>query len=95
MLGKRISPILVEIEETLWEFEDQGIGPMRYPEEAFRAALKIFMSVILDKMWELQSDEDMEMNTREVMAEKVGQELRRIVKIYTGIDTHKLYEVHN
>ena len=58
MIGKKISPILVEIENTLWEFEsNKGVKP-EYTDEGFRSATKIFMSTIMDKMWELQEKEN-------------------------------------
>lgn len=92
MIGKKLSPVLVEIEETLWEFEaNAGVKP-EYTTEGFRAATKIFMSAILDKMWELQSNEKISMEDRANMAKKAGQELRAFVKIYTDIDTIELYQ---
>lgn len=92
MIGKKISPILVEIEETLWEFEANTPSPPEYTEKGFRASLKIAMSAIMDKMWELQTDEDIDLNIRIAMADKVGNEFRQLVKTYTNIDTHDLYK---
>lgn len=92
MIGKRISPILEEIESTLWEFEaNRGIKP-EYTIEGFRAATKIFMSVLMDKIWELQQDEKIEMQDRINMVTKAGEEVRALVKRYTDIDCHELYK---
>ncbi len=92
MIGQQLSPILVEIEETLWEFEHHsGIKP-EYTEDGFRAACKIFMSVLMDKIWELQSDEKIDMEDRIKMVEKAGADVRALIKIYTDIDTHELYK---
>jgi hypothetical protein len=91
MIGKKISPILEEIEQTLWEFEvDNGLKP-EYTIKGFRAGIKIFMSVLLDKMWELQQDESIDKQDRLNMAQKVGEDIRKLVKTYTDIDTHDLY----
>jgi hypothetical protein len=91
MIGKKLSPILVEIEETLWEFEaNNGIKP-EYSIDGFRASIKIFMSTLMDKMWELQSNENLSLDDRSAMAQKVGENLRKLVKTYTNIDTNKLY----
>ncbi len=91
MIGKKISPILEEIENTLWEFEaNEGKKP-EYTIEGFRAATKIFMSVLLDKMWQLQQDEKIDIQDRVTMAEKAGKDIREIVKVYTDIDCHELY----
>ena len=91
MIGKQISPILTEIENTLWEFEaNRGIKP-EYTTEGFRAATKIFMSVLMDRIWELQEAEKMEMQDRINMVEKAGADVRALIKTYTNIDCHKLY----
>ena len=43
-------------------------------------------------MWELQELENMSINDRVNMAQKVGEEIRKLVKIYTNIDTVELYK---
>ena len=92
MIGQKISPILEEIEETLWEFEgNSGMKP-EYTTEGFRAGIKIFMSVVMDKMWELQQDETIDMEDRINMVEKCGNEVRELVKRYTNIDPPDLYK---
>jgi hypothetical protein len=92
MIGKKISPILNEIEDTLWEFEaTQGLKT-EYTIEGFRGGCKIFMSVLMDKIWELQEKEGIPMEERIKMVEKVGNEVRQLIKTYTDIDTHDLYK---
>jgi hypothetical protein len=92
MIGKEISPILTEIEATIFEFEINTASPPEYPIEGFRAAIKIFMSALLDNIWRLQQLECMGIADREKMAEKAGNDLRILVKTYTNIDTHTLYD---
>jgi hypothetical protein len=92
MIGKKLSPILSEIESALIEFEINVARPPEYTDEGFRASVKIFLSVMLDKMWKLQEDEGIDINTRADMAEKLGNEIRNIIRIYTNIDTHSLYK---
>ena len=92
MIGKKISPILSEIESALIEYEINISKPPEYTDEGFRASVKIFLSVMLDKMWKLQEDEGIDINTRADMAEKLGNELRNIIRVYTNIDTHSLYK---
>jgi hypothetical protein len=92
MIGKKLSPILSEIESALIEFEINVAKPPEYTDEGFRASVKIFLSVMLDKMWKLQEDEGIDINTRADMAEKLGNELRNIIRVYTNIDTHSLYK---
>jgi hypothetical protein len=92
MIGKKLSPILVEIEDTLWEFEaNRGIKP-EYTNEAFRSGIKIFMSVLMDKIWELQENEKITLDDRIKMVEKAGADVRELIKTYTNIDTQDLYK---
>ena len=91
-IGTQLSPILEEIEHKLWENDNLNLGAATYTDSAFRAATKIFMSVISTRMWELQEKEDLDMDTRCHMAERLGKSLKDLVKVYTDIDTHKLYD---
>ena len=50
------------------------------------------MSALLDKMWILQEKENIDMTTRGNMANELGEQVRKIVKIYTNIDPHDLYK---
>ena len=92
MIGKKLSPILEEIEYTLWEFEANGGLKPNYTTEGFRAATKIFMSALTDKIWELQQSEKIEMKDRINMAQKAGEDMRTLIKTYTDIDCHELYK---
>ncbi len=90
-IGYKISPVLCEIENTLLEFEANiGIAP-EYTNEGFSAAIKIFTSALMDKIWNLQNDENMDMQDRTNMVQKVGDDISKLVKTYTNIDTHEFY----
>lgn len=91
-IGEKLSPVLVEIEDALWEYEAQKLGNPKFTNEGFRAALKIFMDVLLDRMWELQLNEKMTQNDAGNMALKCGEELKKLIHTYTGIDTKTLYD---
>lgn len=91
MIGKKISPILSEIEDTLLEFEINKGGKPGYTTEGFRAAIKIFMSALMDRMWKLQYDEKMDINDRLKMVKKAGEDVRKLVKTYTDIDTYDFF----
>ena len=49
------------------------------------------MNVMLDKMFDLQDLESIDLNNRSEMAAKLGDDIRNLIKIYTDIDTHNLY----
>lgn len=91
-IGQKLSPILVEIEDTLLEFEAFNGEKPNYTIEGFRAGVKIFMSILIDKIWELQESENIDMEDRINMANKVGEEIRKLIKTYTNIDCHELYK---
>jgi hypothetical protein len=91
MIGKKLSPVLEEIELTLLEYEANiGIQP-EFTDEGFRAGIKIFSSVMLDRIWNLQESEELSMDDRIKMAESFGNKIKEIVKTYTNIDTRQLY----
>lgn len=92
MIGERLSPILKEVADTLWEFEANNNMKPEFTNDGFNAALKIFMAVLMDKIWELQSAEKMEMDDRLKMVFQAGTDVRNLVKTYTGIDTHAIYQ---
>lgn len=93
-IGQKLSPILEEIEITLLEFEaNRGIKP-EFTFEGFRAALKIFMAVMMDKIYELQDSEKMSNTDRLSMAQKCGEDIRKLIKTYTNLDTHTFYNLN-
>lgn len=92
MFGQQLSEILVEVEDALWDFQIHRGGKPDFTEKGFRAAIKIFMDVLLDKMWELGEADNIQQSDREAMGRKAGEDIRRLVKTYTGIDTLTLYK---
>lgn len=92
-LGKNISPSLAEIESMLWEAEDLFPNqPHDFPEEGVKAGLKIFMAVLLDRLWVMQEKEGMPIQQRLEMVEHYGNKVRKLFLEATDIDSHKLYE---
>jgi hypothetical protein len=91
-IGERISPILVEVEETLWEFEAKVGQQPHFTDAGFRAAIKIFMATLVDKMYDLQKNEGFEIQDAANMAQKAGESLRSLVKTYTDVDTYDFYK---
>jgi len=92
MIGRKLSLVLVEIESALIEHEAYKAEKPEYTMEAFRAATRIFMSALLDKSFELQMSEKFDQNDAGNMANKLGEDLRKLIKTYTNIDTYKFYE---
>lgn len=92
-IGEWLAPTLLEMEDTLWSYEIyMPSEPYGFSDDSFRAIIKLFMAAIMDKMWALQEGDEMEIEDRAAMAEKCGKDVRALVKTFTGIDTHNLYE---
>lgn len=92
MIGEKLSPILVEIESAMIDHELNDGGKPEYTFDGFRAASRIFMTVLMDKIWELQKGEEMEEETRLAMVLKCGQDLRNLIKTYTNLDSYDFYK---
>lgn len=91
--GKQISPVLAEIADTLWEIDARGLqAPYGYSEEGFRGALKIFMSVCMDKLWANAEANETPQEDRELFVLRLGSDLRELMMEHLNVDTTKLYE---
>ncbi|MCK5018561.1 MAG: hypothetical protein KAS32_15985 [Candidatus Peribacteraceae bacterium] len=91
--GEKITPVLVELEETMWEKDVNSPNqPPQYPTEALRASIKIFMHTIQDELWNVQEEQGVVFEDRVKQAEVLGKELKDFVFKWTQIDTHKLFD---
>jgi hypothetical protein len=54
--------------------------------------LIIFQTALMDKMYDNQNYDDMDLENRSNMAIKCGTDLRKLIHTYTGLDTHKAEE---
>jgi len=88
MIGEELKPIYLSIENML--LANYETKP-DFDNETFRAAIYIFQSALMDKLFDLQNEENMPLKNREDMAEQCGKDLRSLVKKYTDIDTFKLF----
>lgn len=91
-IGEKLSPVLYDIETLIIEHEAYAGTPCEFTDEGFRAALKIFMAAMLDRLWSLQESENISQELRCEMSREMGIKLKDFVRIYTGIDTTKLYD---
>jgi hypothetical protein len=92
MIGDKLSPILEEIEDTLLVFAVDYPHKTCYTFEGFRAAAYIFMSAMMDKMYDYQDTKNMTLTERENQATEVGTKIRELILDYTGIDSFQFYE---
>jgi hypothetical protein len=87
MLGKKLQPIFKEIADTTLEFAGHK---QNYSDESLLDVTLIFQSVLMDKLYENQNYDNMPFKQRCEMATKCGEELRKLIHTYTGLDTHEL-----
>jgi hypothetical protein len=80
-------PILKEIATGLLEVAE--IKP-NYSDDAMLNATLIFQSVFMDKIYDNQNFDNMDMEDRIKMVQTAGEELRKLIHTYTGLDLHKL-----
>jgi len=80
-------PILKEI--ALGILEKAEIKP-NFSNDALLDALLIFQTVFMDKLYDCQDYDGMSQEHRENMAMVAGNELRKLIHIFTGLDTHEL-----
>lgn len=90
--GEKIKPLLILIETALWEHDLTSPDGPGLDDESFRAIIKIFASSVIERTWALQEQENMSDKDRINMGKAVGEEIHRLVKVYTDVDTKKLYK---
>lgn len=75
----------------MWEFESFSPEKADYTDEGFRAAIKIFTSVFIEKIYDLQEKEGLDHSDRLNMGIQAMKDLKQMIKVYTNIDTEKFY----
>lgn len=80
-------PILRELSMGLLEVAE--IKP-NYSNDALLDVTLIFQSVFMDKLFDNQDYDDMSMEDRMKMVQSAGEELRKLIHTYTGLDTYEL-----
>ena len=61
-----------------------------YSNRDFMNAIIVFQAALMDKMYDKQNSDKMNIDDRLKMAESCGLDLRKLIQTYTGLDTHKL-----
>jgi len=89
-LGEKLSPILEEIEITLWEKDAKDPGLYGFTPPGRRAGIKIFSAILADMMWEKQKDDPLKW--KKLTSGLLGDDIRALIKKYTDIDTKDLYK---
>jgi len=90
MIGKKLSPIILDIEKQIMQADIYGVKP-NYDKEVLRASGALFIHALLDKMYENRR-QDLTMDEMIKMSGNAGNEIREIIRKYTGEDSHDYYK---
>lgn len=85
-------PILEEIAKGLLEVAE--IKP-NYTDNALLNATLIFQSVFMDKVYDCMQGDGISQEDQLKMVQSAGEELRRVIHTYTGLDTRELANKYN
>jgi hypothetical protein len=82
--------LLEELANQQLELAVISNSPPNYSNTDLINACIVFNALIMDKMWELQEDDNMPFDDRYKMAEVCGNELHKFIHTYTGKDIKKI-----
>jgi len=80
-------PILKEVANGMLEVAEIK---QNFSNNAFIDATLIFQTVLMDKLYDNQNYDKMKFDDRCNMAASCGNELRKLIHTYTGLDTFEL-----
>ena len=81
-----------ELEIIANDFLNQNGEKPNYSNRDFMNTVLIFQTALMDKMFDTQDYDKMDMEQRGQMAISCGMELKKLIHTYTGLDTHKIEE---
>lgn len=88
--SETINQSLIDIADAFNAAPDEAIEAISFTDEGFKATITIFSVALFDKIWKLMEEENIDDDVRESMVEKCGQEIQKVIKTYTNIDTKTL-----
>ena len=72
------------------ELLNQSDDKPYYTDEEVFAITYIFATAVMDRMYDLQQREKISLSDSGLMAEAAGNDIRKLIKTYTGLDTHNI-----
>jgi hypothetical protein len=81
---------LVEIVANAILDETGNAQKPNFSNRHFINTLIVFQNALMDKMYDNQDYDGMGMEDRLKMVETCGNELRKLIHTFTGLDTHKI-----
>lgn len=90
-IGEKISVVMAQMSDVLIEHEASCDEPPVFSDDGLAAIIHLFSSALLDRAWELQEKEDMNVEDRSAMVQSLGIKIRELVKVYADVDTKELF----
>jgi len=69
---------------------NDGAEKPNYTNRDFMNTILIFQTALMDKMYDNQDYDKMDMDNRFKMAVQCGLDLKELIHTYTNLDTHKI-----
>lgn len=88
--GEDLSEIYARLEDILWKLPDEE--KLDLTRAGFQGACKIFLSALMDKMWEEQERKNIPFHVRREAVKYFAQSLRSLTRQATGIDPADFYK---
>jgi hypothetical protein len=70
--------------------QSSNVEKPNFTNRHFMNTIIIFQNALMDKMYDNQNYDGMDIEDRLKMVETCGNELRKLIHTYTGLDTHKI-----
>jgi len=86
-MKNQYEPILKEIALGMLETAEIKLN---FSNDALLDAILIFQTVFVDKVFDCMQEDGSSQDDQLKMIETAGNELRKLIHTYTGLDTHKL-----
>ena len=69
---------------------EDGSEKPNYSNRDFLNTIFIFQTALMDKLFDNQEYDNMDIEDRMNMATQCGKDLRKLIHTFTGLDTHKI-----
>ena len=89
--GELVEPCLIDLEDLFMDYEVNHLTKPKHSLNTLRAVSRLFASVMIDKIDDLQTKENIDFEDRIKMCQKFGEDFSKLIKIYDDIDTKTLY----
>jgi len=81
-----------ELELIANDYLEQNGEKPNFTNRDFLNAVIIFQTALMDKLFDNQNYDKMDVENRMKMAEACGNDLRKFIHTYTNLDTHNINE---